>query len=228
MQYQPLEQVRVREKQRNLFLGRIIRDQTGEQTLKQLKITSKAQVVIQMLPEPELLDSNIIILVACRRDIQTRTYGEKKEFRLRFPEKSVPTIHQLWESCRASLGLGPTERISVAKYVPHLFEWKWFNPEEEIIEKQGKKKKVEIKTLAAVFDLRKFPFLVTDGDIIGVRVETDPGAEIDDFQTEADILLKEDFRIEQERDKQEKEKNRKQGGGGKRNVENALVFNTGF
>ena len=65
--------------------------------------------------------------------------------------------------------------------MPHLFEWKWFNPEEEIIEKQGKKKKVEIKTLAAVFDLRKFPFLVTDGDIIGVRVETDPGAEIDDF-----------------------------------------------
>jgi hypothetical protein len=44
--------------------------------------------------------------------------------------------------------------------------------------------------------MRKFPFLLTDGDIIGVRIESEEGAETDDFQTEADQIAKEDFRIE--------------------------------
>jgi hypothetical protein len=42
----PHEQIRVREKQRNMFFGRIIRDQTGEKTLKNLSVSSNAQLVI--------------------------------------------------------------------------------------------------------------------------------------------------------------------------------------
>lgn len=72
--------------------------------------------------------------------------------------------------------LAPEVPVSLAKYVPHIFEWKHFDPEEEIVEKQGKKKKTEIKTLVPMFDLRKFPFLINDGDIIGLRVETEEGA----------------------------------------------------
>jgi hypothetical protein len=87
------------------------------------------------------------------------------------------------------------EKVSIAKYVPHQFDWKWLNPSEEIIEKQGKKKKTEVKTLAADFDLRKFPFMLNDGDIIGVRIDSEEGASTDDFQTEADRIAKEEFRI---------------------------------
>ena len=45
-----------------------------------------------------------------------------------------------------------------------------FNKEEVIVEK---KKKKEHKYKAETADLRNFPFLLKDGDIIGVRMETE-------------------------------------------------------
>ncbi len=80
------------------------------------------------------------------------------------------------------------------------------NPDEFIIEKKGKKAKTEVKTPASEVDLRKMPYLLKDGDIIGIRVNTESGAETDDFQTEADAIAKEDFRIEQEKERAERAK----------------------
>jgi len=68
--------------------------------------------------------------------------------------------------------------------VPHNFEWKWFNPAEEIVEK--KKKNKEFRYLASEVDIRKPPFSIKDGDIIGVRLDSEyivieDGKEGDDF-----------------------------------------------
>jgi hypothetical protein len=57
---------------------------------------------------------------------------------------------------------------------------------------------------ASDIDLRKMPFLLKDGDIVGVRVNTEAGADLDDFQTEADAIAKEDFRVEQEKERSER------------------------
>ena len=211
-----------------MFHGRILRDQTGEMTLKQLKIANNAQLVIQILAEPEFLEANSIILLACRRNIGFKTYGEKREVKFTYKAKQYPTLPELVDQCKIHLGLDESERVSLAKYVPHIFEWKYYDPKEEIVEKQGKKKKVEIKTPITNFDLRKFPFLLCDGDIIGVRVDSEEGAETDDFQTEADLLAKEDFKIFQEQERIEKEKGRATGKNGKRAIEHGIVFNAGF
>jgi len=80
------------------------------------------------------------------------------------------------------------------------------NPDEVIVEKKGKKSKTEIKTPASQVDLRKMPFLLKDGDIIGIRVDTELAADTDDFQTEADAIAKEDFRIEQEKERADRAK----------------------
>ena len=60
------------------------------------------------------------------------------------------------------------------------------NPDEVIVEKKGKKQKTETKTPACDIDVRKFPYLLKDGDIIGLRIENEIDAAIDDFQTAAD------------------------------------------
>lgn len=62
--------------------------------------------------------------------------------------------------------------------------------------------------MAADLDLRKFPFMLNDGDIIGIRLDNEEGAATDDFQTEADTIAKEEFRISQEKEKAEREKTR--------------------
>ncbi len=70
------------------------------------------------------------------------------------------------------------------------------NPDEVIVEKKGKKQKTEIKMPASDVDLRKFPYMLKDGDILGLRLDSDEGASTDDLQTEADQIAKEDFRVE--------------------------------
>ncbi len=80
--------------------------------------------------------------------------------------------------------------------------------------------------LASEIDLRKAPFLLKDGDIIGIRDDTEPEAEKDDFQTEADAIAKEDFRVEQEKERNERAKAQK--GGKKQQNEAGLKFNVDF
>jgi len=78
-----------------MFFGRILRDQAGEKSLKNLSIANNTQLVVQVLPEPEILDPNTMILLGCKRNIPERTYGPKVEFKFTFPEKDVPKIAEL-------------------------------------------------------------------------------------------------------------------------------------
>lgn len=77
----------------------------------------------------------------------------------------------LEETFKSYFNLEKGEKISMAKYFPHKFEWKWLNPDEEIVEK--KKKGKEVKFLGKDADLKKMPYLLKDGDIIGVRFESE-------------------------------------------------------
>jgi hypothetical protein len=60
--------------------------------LKNLSVSNGAQLVVQVLSEPELLDPNTMILLASKRNITDRTYGRKVEFKFTFPDKDVPKI----------------------------------------------------------------------------------------------------------------------------------------
>ena len=55
-------------------------------------------------------------------------------------------------------------------------------------------------------DLRKYPFFITDGDIIGMRIEKEliPGVE-DDFQCDEDIIKKSEFQEAQRLKKEDQE-----------------------
>lgn len=120
--------------------------------------------------------------MATRRNPSTRSYGPRVEFK--FVHKNVhPQIADLEGACRQLYGVKDDEKIAIAKYFPHKFEWKWFNPDEEITEK---KKNKEVKYKAANCDLKKMPFILKDGDIIGIRFESENLDGKDDWQTEED------------------------------------------
>jgi hypothetical protein len=89
-----------------MFFGKILRDQQGDKTLKQLQVNNQAQLVIQILPEPEFLELNTMILLGCKRNIGDRTYGQKTEFKFTYPPTGVPKIADLVASCKAHLSIG--------------------------------------------------------------------------------------------------------------------------
>lgn len=86
--------------------------------------------------------------------------------------------------------------------------------EEEIVE--NKKKGKQVKYQAGNADLKKQPFFLKDGDIIGVRFESENPDGKDDFQTAEDTVLREEFMIRKEQERKEREAEKaKQGTGGK-------------
>lgn len=181
-----------------MFFGRIFRE--NGKSLKQSQIQNHAQIVVQPLNEPEQLDNNTLILFISQRIVVVKDYMEKREFKFTF-KVQPPKIEDLLRACKEFLGLNPDENISIAKYFPNKFDWKHLNPEEEIVEKK-KNKEVKFKGLNA--DLRKMPYLLRDGDIIGVRIESENEDGKDDFKTEQDEVLRREFEIKKREDDKNK------------------------
>ena len=69
---------------------------------------------------------------------------------------------------------------------------------------------------------------MSDGDIIGLRVDSEEGVESDDFQTEADASAREEFKVLQEKERAEKEKDNLLGKKQKRQEGGGIVFMTDF
>jgi len=86
--------------------------------------------------------------------------------------------------------------VTLAKYIPHEFTWRIFDLEETITEK---KKKQTLTFKAKDADLRKYPFLLKDGDVIGVCIGGD------DMQTEEDEQKKVLFAAEKEQKQKERD-----------------------
>lgn len=76
-------------------------------------------MVVQVLDEPEDLDTCSFILLFCRRDVETRTYSEKIPHKFTFLEKDKhPTIITLKNCCRDIFNLQEDEPIDICKFIP--------------------------------------------------------------------------------------------------------------
>ena len=167
--------IRVREKTFNGFFGRIFRD--NEKTLKQQGIKDRGTLVVQILHEEEVLEPNDYVLTYCKRDSVNRIYTDLVQVKLR-----ALNINDLQLKALELFGSedATVSSIKIVKHVPHQFEWKVLDPDEEVSFKQKKK---TVKQRAGDMDLKKPPLLMKDGDQIGVLVN---GSSEDDMQTEDD------------------------------------------
>ena len=87
--------------------------------------------------------------------------------------------------------------------MPHQFEWKGLDPNEEVTVKQKKK---SITQRLGDIEVSKPPILLKDGDHIGVQVG---GSAEDDMQTDADKEAAEQFRVMKAEKKRQDEEDRK-------------------
>ena len=211
----PPECMRIRQKLNTTFFGKIYKDPTGNKTLKSLGIKNSQAIVIQLLPEPELLDDKTIVLLLSKRDCDKKEYTAKQEVKFDFKTdgKQFPTLAPLKQLARQVYGLKDNESIELAKFIVHQFEWKHINGNEKVEQKKGKKGKTVEMINVSNMDLRVNPFFLQDGDIIGVRIESE-NKDNDDWQTESDKVAKAEFdlkRREREKEKAEEKKAKNRG-----------------
>ena len=122
------DKIRLRMRSRNYFFGKIFRDKN--KTLKQLKIKSGEHLVVQFLEVEENLKNNEIVLLLRKRNIKNMDYDEFIEFIYNF-DKALPTINHLKSKVSEAIKISQ-ENIAIAKYIPHWYDWKYWNPDEDV------------------------------------------------------------------------------------------------
>ena len=119
--------IRVREKTFNGFFGRIFRE--NSKTLKQHGVKDRGTLVVQILQEAEELGPDDFILTYSKRDSLNRTYTDMIQVKL-----NATRINDLQLKAIELFGddTSTVSTIKIAKHVPHQFEWKLLDPEEEL------------------------------------------------------------------------------------------------
>jgi len=225
-----LECLRVREMRKDLSFGKIYRG--NNKTLKKFAFETNMSIVAQVMDEHENLSENSIVLLLRKRQVDSQTYSRAEEFI--WEAGKEPIIEDLKKAVIAFKGLeGGVEGVELAKYVPHEFQW--LHVSKEVIEKErdskkakkggnkGNKNKKAAKEVPEketgnqqVENLRKAPYVLHDGDVIGYRLEGENVEKKDDFQTQEDEERRKNFLAEKARADAEKvsgsRKNRNQGG----------------
>lgn len=195
--------MRLREMKKNFSFGDILK---GEETqlLKSFNLTNATQIVAQVMDKPELIPNDDILLYLRVRNPAKKIYGDYTEFS--FHGKGEPTIEDLKDAIcqemKEKLGVNSKEEFLLVKYYSYEFKWKSleaFGAKEEKKEasehkdqpseskepsgkgKKGKKTQKKIET-----NLKKPPYLLRDGDVVGVALAKDDPEKKDDFQTEED------------------------------------------
>ena len=188
-----LAQIRVRElvvdSYFGVIFGKILRD--DKKQMKKFNLNKSLKIVVQVLEKPEVLEDSKIVLLVRKRDVDEKKYGEAVE--LVFNAGTTPQINDLKQAIIDLQKLEvDVDKIDLAKRFPQRFEWFFLTPELVKAKNQpkkgskgGKQEETENK-----INLRKAPFLLTDGDEIGYRLVAELGEKKDDFQTKEDAVNK--------------------------------------
>jgi hypothetical protein len=180
------EYLRIRERNKLGFQGRVLRE--SSKSLRKLNYTVSADFLIQVLPMPEQLPANALSLFACERLVPLMDFGPFREVLL--DVGASPNIDQLYEAVLTALELPwPRSGVTIAKYVPHEFGWETIKDARSPAERGNlittKVAKGKAAAVAGIYNLKKAPVNLKEGDLLAVRLDSTAGE--DDFQSERDM-----------------------------------------
>ncbi|EAR90666.1 ubiquitin carboxy-terminal hydrolase (macronuclear) [Tetrahymena thermophila SB210] len=168
---------------------------------------STNNIAVQQLSKPDNLEEDDLSLILRKRNCKAKTYEGNTEFIYKSSKK--PTVDELKQQIGTSLGLADMNQFEIVKYFPYEFCWKVISNKEYDNLKETKKKqdqkshkknkdgkkqeqseqKKDDKQSDVEQNLKKAPYLLKDGDIIGY-VLLEEKEENDDYQTENDQKMK--------------------------------------
>ncbi|XP_071811741.1 ubiquitin carboxyl-terminal hydrolase 40-like isoform X1 [Apostichopus japonicus] len=192
--------------------GRLGKVLDGDQTLKQVKVTSTSHLAVQLLPYHEQLSPSAILLHVCQRIPNTRMYSPVEDFV--WDTTGGPSPEDLTQALSIGTSI-PVDRLLLAKKLPDKYDW-LIILSSAVMGERGKKGKKKGKP--KVFNLKQGPYSLRDGDVIAVKdLEFDPLNQ-DDFTTEEDDIGKWKLHEEvEEKKRMRKEKKNLGADGGNRN-----------
>lgn len=182
--------LRIRELTKTMWPGKIYKEEN--KTIKKLSISFGSTLLVQWLESPEVYSfTGVNLYVSERNTIEKKYENIVSGF---FDPGACPNIDQLYVF---ALGLLKKDwavtEITLAKFKSQNFEWEVLKdsraPEEKgkLINSKGS------GTAQGIFNLKKQPYLIKDGDLIAVRHDTDPGALEDNFSCETDQTSREEY-----------------------------------
>lgn len=175
--------LRLRERTKMFGFGKIYRE---NKTLRKLNLLYDSEIVGEVLDRPEELSSSAIALYICARNV-AKGDNELTDKTI-FDAGPTPNIDHLYMFCIEKLKKEwPVQKVTLAKYIPHSFEWKVIEDLRPEHEKGTYLNYKSAKNIAGIYDLRKKPTLLRDGDLICIRNEDENPNQNDDFHSPKDL-----------------------------------------
>lgn len=176
------EHIRIRELTKTLWPGKVYKEEN--KSIKKLSITFGANLLVEPL---DLADSGsftgIHIFIGERNSIDKSNKNIVQSF---FDAGASPSIDHLYKHVIEALGkdweLG---KITVARFKANSFEWEILK-DERTAEEKGKLLGVKgSSTAQGVFNLKKKPYFIKDGDFFSVKLDDEENKN-DDFVCKGD------------------------------------------
>lgn len=175
--------MRLRERTKTFGFGKIYRE---NKTLRKLNVLYDSEIVAEMLESPEELGQNALALYICARNVQAKENAPL--YKAIFDAGPSPNIDHLYKFCIETLNKPwSISKVTLAKYISHSFEWKVIEDTRPDMEKGTHFFYKPNKNVGGLYDLRKKPTLLRDGDIICIRNEDENPDKSDDFSSPKDL-----------------------------------------
>ncbi|XP_064647574.1 ubiquitin carboxyl-terminal hydrolase 40-like [Lineus longissimus] len=181
-------------------LKNVLRD--NKQNIQRQKVSASSNLCVQVLEHEEMLGNNDVLLQIWERMPQSRSYSSRGD--IVWDSSKDATVTSLKQRCADHLTL-PMEQIAIAKHFEEKYEWMVIRdvPHSGKQQRGNKGKKKD----GGKVNVKHAPYLIKDGDVIGVKnLAYDPTNE-DDFTTVEDDEGKE--KLKQLTEQKQKERQQK-------------------
>ena len=184
-------QIRIRERTNTYWFGKVYREDS--KSLKKLNIGFGATLVVQLLNSPDTSSQTALHLFVAERLVEQKEIGPMVS--CVFEGGPTPNVDKLYKFCLETLGKDWNLRdVTLAKFVAHKFEWQVVEDQRDPSEKGSLLNQVKAaKSAQGIYNLRKGPFQLKDGDLIALRNEQLNISGQDDFQCVSDKKKKEEY-----------------------------------
>ena len=182
--------LRIRELTKTMWPGKLYKDEN--KTLKKLSISFGTTLLIEWLESPD-----ISTFTGCHIYLAERNVKEKKNENIVscfFDAGACPNIDQFYFFALQVLKKDwDLADVTLGKFKPQNFEWEVIKDPRPVEERGRLLKNKGNNTVQGIYNLKKQPVLLKDGDFISVRFDKQDGAIQDNFFCEDDVAARQEY-----------------------------------
>ena len=185
-----LEFMRVRELTKTMWPGKVYKE--DNKSIKKLSISFGATLIVEFLENPDVISYSGVYIYIGQRNVAKKI--NENIISCYFDAGVSPNIDHLYDFAIKKMNKEwKISDVTLGKFKSHNFEWEIIKDARSPEERGQLLNAKSSNTAQGIYNLKKQPYLLKDGDLISIRYDKDEGALEDNFVCESDALCRQEY-----------------------------------